>query len=197
MEKLQIKHIAPYLPYGLKCQIDLGQNEIIVTDSWGLKTGSDYPASYYNEGKRYGLMLSQIKPLLRPLSDLYKEIDGKIGIVELAKMLGDFKELLSVSVEDNAVDYMGNPAPYYECKYVSDIDDDIHSTLVFCPDTVSFERLIIYNVHLTRPVSASDFQSTPIRCYNQFYEYLFQYNYDVFGLIDKGLAIDLNSISHE
>lgn len=71
--KLSISHIAPYLPYGLKCQIDLGQNEIIVTDSWGLKTGSDYPASYYNEGKRYGLMMSQIKPLLRPLSDLYKE----------------------------------------------------------------------------------------------------------------------------
>ena len=66
MEKLQLNHLAPYLPYGLKCQIDLGQNEIIVTDSWGLKTGSDYPASYYNEGKRYGLMLSQIKPLLHP-----------------------------------------------------------------------------------------------------------------------------------
>lgn len=80
MEKLQLNHLAPYLPYGLKCQIDLGQNEIIVTDSWGLKTGSDYPASYYNEGKRYGLMLSQIKPLLHPLSDLYKEIDVKLKI---------------------------------------------------------------------------------------------------------------------
>lgn len=29
MEKLQIKHIAPYLPYGLKCQCrDLGRLEL-------------------------------------------------------------------------------------------------------------------------------------------------------------------------
>ena len=196
MEKLEIKHIAPYLPYGLKYQGYYG----------GVSTMRDikHIRDYNEETDEYtpniqvdGYTIEFIKPLLRPLSDLYKDIDGEVGIVELAKMLGDFKELLSVSVEDNAVDYMGNPAPYYECKYVSDIDDDIHSTLVFCPDTVSFERLIIYNVHLTRPVSASDLQNTPIRCYNQFYEYLFQHHYDVYSLIDKGLAIDLNSISHE
>lgn len=97
MEKLSISHIAPYLPYGLKCQIDLGQNEIVVTDSWGLKTGSDYPASYYDEGKRYGLMLSQIKPLLRPMSSLYKEIDGEVGIVEIFRMFGIYHENIRVT----------------------------------------------------------------------------------------------------
>lgn len=194
MKQLELKHIAPYLPYGLKVKhesIDEDVTEICNLESLSLDCITfDNGCDYYFEDSDYDNPI--IKPLLRPLSDLYKDIDGEVGIVELAKMLGDFKELLSVSVEDNAVDYMGNPAPYYECKYVSDIDDDIHSTLVFCPDTVSFERLIIYNVHLTRPVSASDLQNTPIRCYNQFYEYLFQHHYDVYSLIDKGLAIDLN-----
>lgn len=195
MEKLELKHISPYLPYGLKFEY---KNEI--HKMVGLN-GDYHPTVEIridDDCARYAsIKIVDIKPFLHPLSDLYKEIDGKVGIVELAKMLGDFKELLSVSVEDDAVNDEGNPSPYYECKYVSDIDDDIHSTLVFCPDTVSFERLIIYNVHLTRPVSASDLQNIPIRCYNQFYEYLFQHHYDVFGLIDKGLVIDINSISHE
>lgn len=149
MEQLQINHIAPYLPYGLKCQIDLGQNEIIVTDSWGLKTGSDYPASYYNEGKRYGLMLSQIKPLLRPLSDLYKEIDGEIPVDIIFP-----KEYYSL------IDF------YEEHNRENQIQSFIKDGLNWC-ETYSF------------------------------WEYLLSKHFDVFSLIDKGLAINLNSITHE
>ena len=172
MEKLNITHLAPYLPYGLKCQIDLGQNEIIVTDSWGLKTGSDYPASYYNEGKRYGLMLSQIKPLLHPLSDLYKEIDGKVGIEEIAKML-------SGTVLVDKIDGCCTNLSYFKCTF-----DD------------GFEELII-NENCEgwyRSYFDKNQPSTGRNVINQFevFTYLFQHHYDVFGLIDKGLAIDLN-----
>lgn len=170
MEKLQINHIAPYLPYGLKCQIDLGQNEIIVTDSWGLKTGSDYPASYYNEGKRYGLMLSQIKPLLHPLSDLYKEIDGKVGIVDLAKISADFKWKLGRFYCD------GEYIDVAECRY---------GVFLYNKSNRVFELCNIYGLCGVAPNQLDLFT------------YLFQHHYDVFSLIDKGLAIDLNSISHE
>lgn len=163
MEQLQINHIAPYLPYGLKCQIDLGQNEIIVTDSWGLKTGSDYPASYYNEGERYGLMMSQIKPLLRPLSDLYKEIEGKVGIVEIFRMFGIYHENIRVTncglKYDDGAEWLLFDWSYSAQSFI-DSDGGIY---------LNMESLT----------------------------YLFQHHYDVFGLIDKGLAIDLNSISHE
>lgn len=149
MEKLKLEHIAPYLPYGLKCQIDLGQNEIIITDSWGLKTGSDYPASYYDEGKRYGLMLSQIKPLLHPMSDLYKEIDGEIPADILFP-----KEYYSL------IDF------YEEHNRENQIQSFIKDGLNWC-ETYSF------------------------------WEYLLSKHFDVFSLIDNGLAIDIKSISYE
>lgn len=171
MEKLQINHIAPYLPYGLKCQIDLGQNEIIVTDSWGLKTGSDYPASYYNEGKRYGLMLSQIKPLLRPLSDLYKEIDGEVGIVELAKI--EHPCSTYHILRNRVVEVAGDNQSSMSFKY--DLEDNYFVNSNFDCDDEYYP--IMYQLDL--------------------FTYLFEHHYDVFGLIDKGLAIDLNSISHE
>lgn len=162
MKQLELNHIAPYLPYGLKCQIDLGQNEIIVTENWGLKTGSDYPASYYNEGKRYGLMLSQIKPLLRHLSDLYKEIEGVVGIVDLAKIA--FPNYEWVLRSDRAV-RLDAQTEYFE------YDGDFLAG------------------------DGWDYYQIPNQL--DLFTYLFQYHYDIFGLIDKGLAIDLNSISHE
>lgn len=178
MEQLKLSHIAPYLPYGLKCQIDLGQNEIIVTDSWGLKTGSDYPASYYDEGKRYGLMLSQIKPLLRPLSDLYKEIDGEVGIVEIAKML-------SGTVLVDKIDGCCTNLSYFKCTF----------------EDYGFEELII-NENCEgwyRSYFDKNQPSTGRNVINQFevFTYLFQHHYDVWNLIGQNLAIDLNNISHE
>lgn len=179
MEQLKLSHIAPYLPYGLKCQIDLGQNEIIATDSWGLKTGSDYPASYYDEGKRYGLMLSQIKPLLRPMSSLYKEIDGKVGIEEIAKIATGVPEWTVVE---------------YEPKFGSG-KIKLKSYLVAFNKEYNF-RFFLRN---------NDFYLYDIdglrECTHQnqldLFNYLFQHHYDVWDLIGQNLAIDLNSISHE
>lgn len=192
--KLELKHIQHYpigLTNGLMLKYDLGNG---ITFGYGLMSGLLHDGVYISRVEKW-FYLNLVKPILRPMSDLYREIDGKIGIVELAKMLGDFKELISIEIEeDNYQD--GLPAPYYEVKYVSNIDDsgDIHATLVFCPDTCSFERLIIYNARLKNPVSVSDLQGCPIRCYYKFYEYLFENHYDVYDLIGQGLAKDKNSI---
>lgn len=192
--KLELKHIAPYLPYGLRIAKGLATYRDIYSKIDISRQFNDSEGLEWDTVQRL-LFEESWKPLLLPMSSLYTEMeDGKVPIVELAKMLGDFKELISISVDDNCTDELGNRAPYYECKYVSNIDEDIHSTLVFCPDTVSFERMIIYNAHITRPVSSSDFKGCPIRCYNQFYEYLFQHHFDVYGLIDKGLALDKTKI---
>ena len=48
--------------------------------------------------------ISQIKPLLRPMSDLYKEIDGKIGIVDIFKMTNIRIESYSVTKSSLAYD---------------------------------------------------------------------------------------------
>jgi len=68
-EKLELKHLAPYLPYGLKCEVELTDN-------------SELPW-YFSDDEIYkldGLMLDwmssdevlSVKPILRPLSDLSK-----------------------------------------------------------------------------------------------------------------------------
>lgn len=72
--KLQLKHLAPYLPYGIQCEL---KNEGIQT-LMGIEylfpleehKGDFY--GYFNEMGSYEP--AKFKPLLRPLSELTKEI---------------------------------------------------------------------------------------------------------------------------
>lgn len=79
--KLELKHIAPYFPYGLKCQCmglhvdEYAENPIpVVVEIVGISTeyveiheiGRTVTEQYY---------LSDIFPILLPLSDLTKEIE--------------------------------------------------------------------------------------------------------------------------
>ena len=69
--KLELKHVAPYLPYGLQCQ----------TKDRGKKVISTLNACYSDNSYTFmGIVesekgFSDVKPLLRPLEDLTKEIE--------------------------------------------------------------------------------------------------------------------------
>jgi len=83
MEKLELKHLAPYLPYGLK---GITQNRLTIM--CGIKTNVQLPiiweeieskskfkgqaAPYHNE---HYTSKGGFKPILRPLSDLAKEVE--------------------------------------------------------------------------------------------------------------------------
>jgi len=137
--KLELKHLAPYLPYGLrlkfisKFNIDKLSNENIVI----LKT--------IDEGKisinGYKTNNTAYKPILRPLSDLTKEIE-----VNGEKF-----------VPIDWIDKNHNANNYATCAIMLD------STI----------ELGFYK----------DFQK------------LFEWHFDVFGLIEKGLAIDINTLN--
>lgn len=75
MNKLEIKHLAPYLPHGIMCRVtDRGQSK--TAKMKGLYSdGSCVFFDTIESDKGF----SEIKPLLRPLSQLTKEIehDGK------------------------------------------------------------------------------------------------------------------------
>ena len=67
MEKLELKHLAPYLPYGLKC---VGIDNKFQTLKLKLENSiKDYTISHLLDFDFY-----QIKPTLRPLSDLTREL---------------------------------------------------------------------------------------------------------------------------
>ena len=166
MEKLELKHIAPYLPYGLKYQGYYG----------GVSTMRDikHIRDYNEETDEYtpniqvdGYTIEFIKPLLHPLSDLYKEIDGKVGIVDLAKISADFKWKLGRFYCD------GEYIDVAECRY---------GVFLYNKSNRVFELCNIYGLCGVAPNQLDLFT------------YLFQHHYDVFLLIDKGLAIDKTKI---
>ncbi|TFD96702.1 hypothetical protein E2605_07735 [Dysgonomonas capnocytophagoides] len=149
MGKLELKHIAPYLPYGLQVQIiETGNNRKLISvnanESVVLAADDLNPFSFPRCKPVTG-----IKLLLHPLSDLYKEIDGEIPADILFPK--EYYSLIDFYEEHNR-----------ENQIKSFIKDGLNWS-----DTYSF------------------------------WEYLLSKHFDVFSLIDKGLAIDLNSISHE
>lgn len=94
-EKLELKYLAPYFPYGLKVvHIDYDYSEFmakkiveliyLAKDCVGFDNGSDYYFSP-DEMDDYN---PTVKPVFRPMSDLYEPIlpEGKIPIIELAKI---------------------------------------------------------------------------------------------------------------
>ena len=68
MKKLELKDIAGYLSYGLKC-LDI---ENIAEVIYEFSTNSADGINFVNAGK---YTISQLKPILRPMSDLTKEIE--------------------------------------------------------------------------------------------------------------------------
>ena len=131
MEKLEEKHLACYLPYGLMISI---------------KGKEDYPCelegidAYCKDTvivERRNMNFSEIKPILRPLSDLTKEIETVI-------------------------------------------------------DRQKFNLYFnITGIYLTRYNS----EYVKINEFRKVEEYLIKNHFDVFGLIEKGLAIDINTLN--
>lgn len=136
MEKLELKDLAPYLPYGLKIRSSEGMTEILGYEwvngkiIYQLDTDDDSGDFAFDD---------PIKPILRPLSDLTKEIE--IDGEKLVPMKW-FSE-----------------SEYYKRGLNQSISNWQH----------------LKNHYFT-------------------YNLLFKWHFDVFGLIEKGLAIDINTL---
>lgn len=131
--KLEIRHLAPYLPYELN---------ILITESGEIVKMLSLDAFLFRnqvaiETNRGSLGSMWFKPILRPLSDLTKEIEHngeKFTPSEKVKVIQDFEN----------------------------IDIMIKSGIIlFC-----------------------DIQQ------------LIEWHFDIFGLIDAGLAIDINTLTN-
>ena len=138
--KLEIKHIAPYLPYELKGMRSDGAKEIYYLAYINPKSSTPLiwsPFDFFGDSTAMDM-----KPILRPLSDLTKEIEvngekfvprTKMGLIH---------------------DVSGNNILNYRTG-----------------DRINIFSIPYYQI-----------------------EYLFEWHFDIFGLIEKGLAIDINTI---
>jgi hypothetical protein len=124
--KLKIEQLAPYLPYDLGFYVEHANGTRL--DNWYMTIDTNLRT----------VLEFQNKPILRPLSDLTKEI----------------------KVDEDVF------IPSIEYYYIKDELEELSSL------NCSYIRYVRYNV----------------------VNVLFELHFDVFGLIEKGLAIDINTL---
>ena len=174
--KLELKHIAPYLPYGVKCQamgerVDNDDDESpakistvsgIYTDSYG----EVFIEAMYDGDKFDIFFETDFFPILLPMSDLYKPLDnGNMPLVELTKIAyANHKDFRLVK---DRVELTSGGLTFYKFYWY-----DNGFVTIYSPDGIG--RIIPNQLQL--------------------FEYLFEHHFDVYGLIEKGLAIDINTL---
>lgn len=65
--KLELKHLAPYLPYGVRFGLTSSKNQFVCT---GLTIHEDGIMAHHKKGSSNVSLEKYYKPILRPLSDL-------------------------------------------------------------------------------------------------------------------------------
>lgn len=147
--KLQLKHLAQYLPYDLQLQID----EIYKGFKCKLVV-ANYTTSFANGVEIKTALIYNSKPILRPLSDLTKEIEVNgekfVPIEKLEKMT------------------------YNTINIYKPLNVDMPIEINIETENYS-QSIDLFDGYLIS-------------------QKLFEWNFDVFGLIDSGLAIDINTL---
>ena len=151
--KMEIKHLAPYLPYDLKVVFEDDEHEhtLVGLVNWSNEIMVLSPFSDYGRSN-----IKNCKPILRPLSDLTKEIEHK-GV----KII---------------------PIDYFE------IGDDYN-------DIVDYGQGNVKLIGLLKDMAEHNFIQISYMNYGVIIK-LFEWHFDVFGLIEKGLALDINELKH-
>lgn len=214
MEKLTFEHLTGYLPYGLKVEYS-GITNLRELSDWKkqepkdfyTKKGDEYmdwanrkPNEIYGSriseikqievykkyillsvGKKYGYYkkvgISQIKPVLRPLSDLTKE--------EWLRVFRSCfsKEALEVMEQINLDVYL---KPNSGTVWLYDVDKGMSFI-------VPKDYFIAYSSN------SKSIGFTRGYCFDtlKFFKELYKLHADLDGLIEKGLAIDINTLKSE
>ena len=151
MEKLELKHLAPYLPYGLSFSVNLKD----VRDNF-----PDELRTLKLAEPSIDLALKIGKPILRPLSSITTEEAYELGVLLMGEADMEDKE---VGIDKMVL----MEVTYLTIMYQDKVDEDYSIMIQFSSTGISGMDLIPYEA----------------------YEWLFNHHFDVFNLIDKGLAI--------
>lgn len=165
---IELRHLSPYLPYGLKIQYEgiLNGKEIKQYDVDFRKSNpsnEDWMNKYKPIGQIKGLKIAEIKRV-----EIYK----KYWLVRAGVFVGGLKS-------------------FYNGKGMKPILrplSDLYNT-----DGFSLSKMISHGYHNT-------FWSKEKFSVNHIYYHdlliLLEWHFDVFGLIDAGLAIDINTLNN-
>lgn len=152
---LTIKELAPYLPYRLKGKSNQYDSIDLLLGIYGTMGHSLTLCHRINNHNTcdYDCNVNEFKPILRPLSDLIKEIEVN------GKKFVPIDKLLEIA----------------HCNIT------IPKTRM-CLDDILYG----YKENIRRVIN----EDMPLFVYNK----LLEWHFDVFGLIEKDLAIDINKL---
>ena len=149
--KLELKHLAPYLPYNLKIQMygrDIEELEIVNFKSGYVRLTDDlHKTTIIQTNEKY---YDNMKPILRPLTD--------------------FKKLINIDDKD-----------FVPISKLESYDEGLNIKDSKLWLSVEYESYLI---------DPSDYADLPYWIFKE----LISWHFDVFGLIEKGLAIDINAL---
>ena len=159
--KLELKHIAPYLPYDLQ-MVYIVRGEIIGAGNLNrvsINRDENHPIRYdinYNDAVHEWMF----KPILKPISSMTKEEAYEFGILLMGE--ADMKDK---EIGIGEMRLMG--ATYPTIVYKDKEDEEYSITIQFSSVGISGIDLVPYEA----------------------YEWLFDHHFDVFNLIENNLAI--------
>lgn len=199
-EKLKLEHLAPYLPYDLTyfspkhvatSMIDVNKDESIE------KMGPVSMISMINDCDMPSGHQRGVKPILRPLSDLVNEIEfNGEKIIPLVKMLENTVQYGLDNIKIIDIGPYGNGLRIdgiigYLIKYTVAAMGNTEYTLEynFCGNSLTLKRNLV-NLPESNP---SKWSYQPVN-FLKFITWLYKMHFDIYGLIEKGLAIDINKL---
>ena len=168
------------LPYVVFINFD--KYEEITDKMIGMELGSD--DKWYCHYEEFGeVEIDLIKPILRPLSDLTKEIDHKgekfVPIVQLAKIAGFEVELFGFTIETSHYSFREHGFRYGVLLKGGAVKNGSYD-FVYDHEISAF-----YN---TYPTCKQIHNQLPL------FQKLIELHFDIAGLIEKGEAIDVNTL---
>lgn len=182
--KLEFKHIAPYLPYGIEF-FDYKKAKIVFDTYSVMSTGE------YNEYSLPYILKNQVKPILRPLSDLTKEIEVNgerfVPIVELAKIHDS-----NIQIE-KLENQHGTVVAYCKIDYHPSIKKPLARTFFEIDlDDLDFDYgFEVFGEDENDIVQTNFF---PVKNQLEIFNQLYEWHFDIHDLIANGLAISCNTL---
>jgi len=183
--KLELKHLAPYLVHELKIA-NIGLSGKIL-DIYDIEIENKNDRGILNVLKG----VNQI-PILRPLTDLTNTIDYNgesfIPLVYLYNTSNENDPNKELNFE--FIDSWDAGKILKAHKYGGDYTEFIYFNFSFRKDTHYEKGNHRFGMTLPHSITSAE------KICNQYFlhELLFKWHFDVFGLIEKGLAIDINTI---
>ena len=176
--KLELRDIAGYIPYGLHAKTT--NNEFIRIRGSHEMIFPSIPDDFVLHGKSDYSLVYSLKPILRPLSDLYKTIkhNGKevVPILELAKI---------AYIDDEGIDL---------CNFILQKRDNNGQIYV----SLKKDRFeFFYNDEWNMFYSYLNGEIYDVPNQYQLFDYLHELKIDYRGLIDDGLAVSVYDFENE